>query len=615
MKNKIITIIILTSAFAIPVLAESKDELIEEFNIITEYYKNPQPQKLGNLLEKFIDSELFKSDEIDPEDLIYPFGLAAKSKPLLIEKYKQIFENTSHEGRIYILKILQICGNSQVEKFLTSRLSDSEFAMEKPAISKALEEGIPKQQKIVPLENRTGRDLDMFWTEFLITGDKKSVSHIIDTLGIHDRIRSKLEKYLSEAPAKEKKDFTSLLKNELGIYCDLSNNSIKINHDLDMHIAMFLKYQSKDKPGVFREIMNSLKLEDDDIMYLADKSSAQWSLESNSGQHEKVLQVCEKEVEIRKGKTKIALLEILSSVYSDQLLIDKAIRTNQQRALLDPYNPVVHVELERGYIWKKDVKSAKKELDMLLELGAQEDYNHLKDDYDFLVLSALETNQCEKTISTNNAAGITSKVNKTTESINSYRSYMTFTDLTQENKFKGFFTIEWDIEYVKPDKISVTQIAWEQKGSVGDRWITIGKQHYFQIGMWFKEPIDGANNWRDKTNQYLKIDKWIYLINNNSVKSIESFKCNEKQYTVLKFSPNKLMSFELEAFGEDFKQEAEIWIDNKTSYIAKATLDAKGKSRDEKPLHIKIVQVIKDYNSAIEIKEPDEDEILDLTKK
>ena len=48
-----------------------------------------------------------------------------------------------------------------------------------------------------------GNDLDMLWAEFLITGERKAVLHIINVLEWPDRVREKLNNWLVLKPPKK----------------------------------------------------------------------------------------------------------------------------------------------------------------------------------------------------------------------------------------------------------------------------------------------------------------------------------------------------------------------------------------------------------------------------
>ena len=72
--------------------------------------------------------------------------------PSLIKKYEKLFDETSHDGRLFILKIFQICGNEQVKTFLSNKLKDRRFTKENEEISAALKEKIPLELNLVAKE-------------------------------------------------------------------------------------------------------------------------------------------------------------------------------------------------------------------------------------------------------------------------------------------------------------------------------------------------------------------------------------------------------------------------------------------------------------------------------
>lgn len=160
---RIIAIVIsFLCSFVLPVSA--KDNVEAESNVLTYFYLNPQPDKVPIQLEKFITSEQFTKDENFRKygfyNIAYFFGRIAQLKPSLITKYENLFEKASHEGRSFILRVFQVCGNEQVSDFLLAKLKNKNFFKEKDEISKIIEEGIPIRLNPLEKEVKDAGDLD-----------------------------------------------------------------------------------------------------------------------------------------------------------------------------------------------------------------------------------------------------------------------------------------------------------------------------------------------------------------------------------------------------------------------------------------------------------------------
>ena len=443
--------------------------------------------------------------------MAYSFGRIAQVDPSLIKKYEKLFDETSHDGRLFILKIFQICGNEQVKTFLSNKLKDRRFTKENEEISAALKEKIPLELNLVAKEAKNASDLDFLWSEFLVTGDERAVLNIIDVLEWPDKTRQKLEKYLaSSITASNKQNLAGILFKEYGVKCNLSNNQVETKDDLDIIIAANLQ-QGKGKSEPFQEIKKALDLTNDDILYMATKGSANWSLNSNAQQHKKCFAICDSEIPKCSGSAKIGLLKISSYGYMSDNDIETATDRLKQLISLDPANAWAHFSLGSAYVEDKNVDEARREEKLLQPLDPDLALK-LNNNIEYLILVGLDTQKNVEIKDELADPQVVNRIIQQNESVKKYKTGFTFTDLTQEAKHKGHFTIEWDAEYVAPDRFFITQSAWEKEGPVYDRWITIGKGHYFQIGGWFKEPDEADAGWRGNTNKLLTIDKWIYVI-------------------------------------------------------------------------------------------------------
>lgn len=617
MRNIFVYLFLIVVVFPLVVFGQKEDKLDKEFGeILTSYYLKPVPGKIPAIMEKFISSEFFISNQAKQNNseyiTAYSLGRIAQLEPSLIKKYEHLFEKTSHEGRIFILKVFQICGNEEVKTFLSDKLKDSKFAKEEDAISAVLKEKMPLELNLLTKEAKNASDLDFLWVEFLVSGDERAVRKIIDVLDWPDKTRQKLDKYLtSSIAASDKENLTGILLKEYGIKCNLPSNQVETKEDLDIIIATNLQ-KKQAKSESFQEVKKALNLTSDDILYMATKGSANWALNSNAQQHKKVFEICDNEIPKRSGAAKISLLEISSSGYASSDDIKSAIDRLKQLISLDPANAWAHFALGSAYVEEKNVNDALQQEDMLLPLDTKL-ASTLSDNIEYLILQGLNSQKDGEVKDEPVDSQVIARIIHQNGLTKTYMTRLTFTDFAQEAKHKGHFTVEWDAEYVFPDKFFVTQSAWEKEGPAYDRWLTIGKEHYFQIGGWFKEPEGVDSDWRDRTNKLLSLDKWIYLIKNNGFSSMKVYKVDNRKFVVIKYVPTKLDYFWTTDLGTDIAYEAEIWVEDLPLLIAKAVLYANGKDAKGNKVNVAYEQVYKGYNSNIKIEKPKE--IFDLNKQ
>ena len=204
-----------------------------------------------------------------------------------------------------------------------------------------------------------------------------------------------------------------------------------------------------------------------------------------------------------------------------------------------------------------------------------------------------------------NNTEIVNNVVKNAGSIQSYRTVLSLTDFNQPAEDRKDFTIQWQAEYVKPDRFSVAQSAWDKKENLYDRWISIGEDAYYQIGSWFKSD-NGAN--KKLMNQNLVPDKWVHLIQDSKILSVK----NEGNVITIEIAPMTLRSFHLNDLTKTTICNAKIEIDPASFYIVKGLLKVQGENGSVRADMI-FEQTFSDYNTKIIIEKPAE--VMDLGKK
>ncbi len=228
------------------------EEIEKEYNdLLVNYYRNSQPDKIPTALEHIAVSDFIKNQPTDVSAMTsYLFGRIAREEPSLVAKYMEVFDKASltHEGRVFILMVFQICGNKSVKHFLGGKLNDENFVNEKQDIQNILTGGIPIGFNPLKREVKDGVDLDFLWVEFFITGSREPISKIIDVLGRPDRFKSRLQKWLGKKHSRNEKQILDRTLNiEMPMNIDLDRMYIKGTTDLDCLFAAQLGFDSSDK--------------------------------------------------------------------------------------------------------------------------------------------------------------------------------------------------------------------------------------------------------------------------------------------------------------------------------------------------------------------------------
>jgi hypothetical protein len=589
----------------------AKDNNIEaDFNVLTYYYVNPQPDKVPLELEKFIASERFIKDEnfrkYGVYNTAYLFGRVAQLVPALITKYEDIFEKSSHEGRSFILKIFQICGNEQVKDFLTAKLKDKNFSKEKNEISEIIKEGIPIGFNPLDREIKDGSDLDFLWAEFMITGNEKAIQKIIAVLDWQDRFRNKLSDYLKRPIAiPEKEETTDILDKDYNLKCSLSTQEIGSSEDLDIFISSQLQSQ-EDRIERFRKVRKALNLTEEDILYMAIKGSASWSLNSNAEQHKKVFEICDAEIAKHTGTAKITLLRIAANGYASNNKPAEAIDRLKQLSLLIPKDKDVRYRLGLAYAESGNMQSAIKELDILKNIDISLS-NKMEKEITYAKLKSL---QIENFIENKNLVDIEKIIKNiigALDGIKSYQSRLIMRDYTNDKlKPKDYIFIEWRFGYEKPDKFSVEQYANENGCSVYDMWTSIGSSHYDLLPIlgWIEEKDAGSIKNKNDLNYELSLKKYVKLIEQNNAGTINLYEENKDNagYYIIKYNLPKWDFFKYDM--KDVRYNIELWVDKNSLLLTKAIIKLNAKDeKSGKDIAYDFTQLFTNYNN-IKIQPP-----------
>lgn len=184
--SEMVAVAILLVLLASVGLAGEPDYSIDDiFQFKTYYYLHPEPERLGAMLHSYLNLEIFTDGSLDEHDeyvVSYFFGRTARSEPVVVSEYINFFKEGNHKQRLFILKILQLCGNEETKHFFETNLRAGRFSMEESHIIQALRDGIGTKFDPVVEPITSPADLDFLWMEFEATGSEEVVKHIIAVL-------------------------------------------------------------------------------------------------------------------------------------------------------------------------------------------------------------------------------------------------------------------------------------------------------------------------------------------------------------------------------------------------------------------------------------------------
>jgi len=179
--------VILVGLLASAGLAGGPENGLDDISrFMTYYYLHPAPEKLPTMLKDFLGSGRSADgkslDAAREYQCAYFFARASESDPNIVESYTSFFESGTYAQRLFILRILEFCGNENTKRFFEANLRVGRFSREQDYIVQALEEGIPLKFEPITEPIRGAGDLDFLWTEFTVTGSEDIIKRIVSVL-------------------------------------------------------------------------------------------------------------------------------------------------------------------------------------------------------------------------------------------------------------------------------------------------------------------------------------------------------------------------------------------------------------------------------------------------
>ena len=417
----------------------------------------------------------------------------------------------------------------------------------------------------------TGGDLDRLWGEFLITGNQIAIQKIIDVLEWPDLIRGRLEESLKQRSESQllTQDSTSALRVQFlnqGIILDTECKSIYSAQDIDCFCVMEGCEISKDRLDTMKLIF-PFELSDSDLSYMEVKASAKWSLCSNTMQHEAVLDTCIEDASKRVGKCRLLLLEIISRTYLARDDIERGLNSFDESLTLDP------VSRDRQ---RKRAQEAYSDL-LLLDINGNNQTTEAPSDRELTIKECLNT--CE--------------------SLRSYQAKMIWQEQSETPEQGG--EIFWELEYAKPDRFRVSQVA----GDDFDEWITIGGLHY--RGPMFTMRQDQELVGSDLSiNNALLMGNYLDVVREVQPDETRTLAVGQTDYVALDYKNldiNRLPLLENKTGDIGFPL-MRLWIETGSRLLVKAELLATIPTDNGGPGTLKIIHMFAGYNDNISIFPP-----------
>lgn len=560
----------------------------EEYDL-TQYYLQPQPQKVPGALKQYLESDHFKQTPFEENTSIlqmaFLFGRIAQLTPSLLHSYHEIFEQGNHQQRQFMIFVLQIGGDHSTRAFLEQRVDNPSYSEEKEWIQQALGNNIPLGLSRLQKEIQNGDDLDLQWGEFFITGNAAPVEKIIGVLGREDILRKKIEAFLRST--KQNEEVIRIL--EENFHLQTAGDALINPDDIDILIGMALMAGNVGEP--FQELRKKVgDISDDDIFHAAVKSAAFWALSSNVMTHDRIIQIAHNALQQAQGAQKLALLNILSRASIQKEDFENAESYLETILAQDPQNMEALHSLFSVYLENKSFPKARDLVQNMLTYASEEAAamrNELK-------LSVLETLSVPFDAKAIDGSQLINAFQKQESAVKGYTSRIKlFTHHTGTGVFSK--NIEWRFSHVKPDRYDVEQYA----ENAADKWRSIGDEHYMFFGFWVQAPAGDDIGRRHETNAGLDIQKYYELAMRFSPAGAKEFTVESDVIGWLQFKD--VENWQLIP-GQKNKYDVELMMTS-SGFLKKAVVSwdtMEGKY----PLHHEYIQVF-DYPEGIEITPPE----------
>jgi|GEM_PF-4357646 len=170
---------------------------------------------------------------------------------------------------------------------------------------------------------------------------------------------------------------------------------------------------------------------------------------------------------------------------------------------------------------------------------------------------------------------------------------------------KGYITVDWKAEYVRPGRYHALQSTWSTLGYQYDEWVAIGPELHENRGEWKRMPENLRADWNDA----FRADKFVTIMRDAQPKSAHIYRYRGVYYYLLNYEVPSLTGFG--PFAQYVKGgpfQVQMWVHRSTGLLAR--VDVIGRPAEqpagspEPSAYPDFEQVFWAYNEPIEIAPP-----------
>jgi len=191
------------------------------------YYKEPKPNELEKRLGEFLNSGIFNNGQLSDSDdlmLAYFFARAGGKDPNIVRGYTKCFENGKRDQRIFVLKVLKLCGNDETKKRLKELSEESKYINQRQEIEYIISRPMPADINITGKPVSDARNLRLLKMEFVATGEDKAILRMIEALETQGTILS----FFKPRDFKNPKVIRETAKAQLISHCRIHDKALSI---------------------------------------------------------------------------------------------------------------------------------------------------------------------------------------------------------------------------------------------------------------------------------------------------------------------------------------------------------------------------------------------------
>lgn len=454
-------------------------------------------------------------------------------------------------------------------------LSESSTPLGRQFVTEICTESLPEARPPI----QTAEDLDVRWAEFLVSGETQPIEEIVEVLSWPDRLRARIEAFLSE-----RRRFDFLFGSErrrrmlgklaaLGIGSDESLQKLESPFDLDCLALMNGMAVDAERCKILQAALPK-PLEASDLLCLATKATAKWSLWSNAGQHPRVLAVCVDALGRVSGAPRLGLLQIIAEAAFRQEPQRTVSAAQEFLALVPGHSQIVG---------------------LLREAQRQ---SRILDRQSLFAASASSRTEC----SVNQGTSALRRCLLATKSVSSYRLHLTVRNPSEPGfPARDGLQSEWDLDVVSPDRFFGERWFWnsEEKTALADRWITIGTAHYENPSFW----VRFAKPFRTASNLGLCLDAYLSPLQTATTAHTWEVSQQQQSFVLLEFVEVLLpeLSAAVGSPSDVAPSRVWLWIESETGLLAAARVELRFAEQST----LLLEQVFFDYGEPIQIEAPE----------